>query len=268
MDMNRKKQSERLKQMELKKHKLFVRKITVSIISVMLVLIGVAVYVHVSIFNRRESAPLITSPSLSWGSFTKVSDYSSSGIKIYYISWYGCPIGAVDSWEFYNALSHYGNISNYVETHYSDPNDLYPNTPGLIFTRSFTLGDISFDPVYVYNQYLNATISGLPIPANDLLHQGMLEINSTLPSGIASIEYKVMYSIPTSYFGKPSGIENGHINTNIIIVRDNGTWVLNGPLFNPLDLAGISPTQLLHNLQSNIHIAEESISVSKVIDSG
>jgi hypothetical protein len=111
-------------------------------------------------------------------------------------------------------------------------------------------------------------MSGLPIPANDIIKQGMFEINSTLPSEIVSIEYKVMYSVPTSYFGKPSGIENGHINTNIIIVRENGTWVLNGQLFNPLDLAGIIPTQLLHNLKSNIHIAEDSTSVSKIIDSG
>jgi hypothetical protein len=49
--MNRQKQLEIQKQIELKKHKLFVRKITVSIISVMLVLIGVALYVHVSIFD-------------------------------------------------------------------------------------------------------------------------------------------------------------------------------------------------------------------------
>lgn len=263
--MNKRKQLEVQKKLKEHQRKIFLKRISALIISMIIIIVGIVIYFHVSNSNINSSNTDITATSISWGSFTKISDYNSANVKIYYFSWYGCPIGATDSWEFYNVLSNYGNISGYVSTHYSDPNDLYPNTPGLIFTESFSIGGISFHPVYVYNQYMNATTSGAYISPQKLLSTGISEINSTVPHEIAHFEYFAMYTIPTSYFGKPSGVENGHINTNVIIVRPNGTWILNGPLFNPIELAGLNPTALLHDPESNSHIAETSQTVLSYI---
>ena len=263
--MNRRKQLEVQEKQRNHRRKIFLQRISAFIISIIIIIVGILVYFHVSNSSINTSNLPITATSISWGSLTKIPDYSSANVIIYYFSWYGCPIGATDSWEVFNVLSNYGNITDYVSIHYSDPNDLYPNTPGLIFTGSFTVSGISFVPVYVYNQYMNATTSGKYISSQNLLSKGISEINSTVPHSIAYFEYYAMFVTPTSYFGKPSGIENGHINTNIIIVRSNGTWILNGPLFNPLDLAGLNPTALLHDPESNSHIAEASQTLLGVI---
>ncbi len=192
--------------------------------------------------------------NLTWGSFTQISDKNFGNItNIYYVSWLGCPIGAADSWAFYASLSKIKNISIYVTPHYSDPNDSSPNTPGLIF-NDFQLPMIDFHSYYVYNEFLNATTSGLLFNTTSALSVGMSELSGLLPTNIYDIEKSAMENIPThgapggSY---PTGLFLKHVNTNIIITGQKGAWILNGPLYSPTILAGLNSTLLLDSLYTN-----------------
>ncbi|MBP1358288.1 MAG: DUF929 family protein [Sulfolobus sp.] len=94
--------------------------------------------------------------------------------------WIGCPVGAVASWAIYNVLKNYGNISYYE--HYSGPYDkVASNVPGLIFIEFKSSGIIESSVIYIYNEYLNATASGIPIPINELVSVGGQELQNELP---------------------------------------------------------------------------------------
>ena len=231
------------------------------------VIVSIIVVVSAILLLRGLSPSTNTSQHLQWGSFTKVSSGNfGSEVHVYYISWLGCPIGAANSWAFYLSLSSLGNISTHVETHYSDPHDSQPNTPGLIFNGTFTVQGIVFQPVYVYNQFMNATVNGTAIPKGSLVSVGLAELNASLPTDIYAIESDAMTKMPTEGMGSlppgPSAVALGHINTNVIVTGSNGAWVLNGPLLNPADLSGLSSAQLLYSAAQNSAIASASSQVS------
>ncbi len=222
--------------------------LVIVIVAILLVAIGV-IYPYLTPHNKGFTPP----SSIVWGNFTKVSNsYFGSNETIYFVSWYGCPIGAADSWAFYAYLSSLGNITKYVQPHYSNPNDSYPNTPGLIFNGSFSVRGTGFHPYYVYNQSLNATTNGTPVDPSNALSLGLKELQAKLPASIYSIEFSIMENISTtgistSQSPTPSGQYFQHINTNVIITGKGGAWVLNGPLFDPSVLSGMNATVLLSN---------------------
>lgn len=204
---------------------------------------------------------------LPWGSFIQISDVNfGSQVNIYYISWYGCPYGAADSWGFYLALQHYGNVSlTYPYTHFSNANDIYPNTPGLLFTHSVSYGNVNFDPIYLYNQTMTGTISNTPITGS-LLSYGLNQTNAELPTLVAALEKDSMTTVPTQGFnGEATGIANGHVNTNVIITGSHGAWILNGALYNPSDLKGQSATTLKDNVTQVTYFINAANSIEKII---
>ena len=245
MNKRRQREIEEQKQM-VRKKKIFRGAVFPSVaVIIAIVLVGSGIIpVHIP-QDKSQFSPPSTMP---WGKFVQVSNKDmSSGITIYYVSWYGCPIGATDSWAFYLALEHFGNASlTYPVPHYSLSTDVYPNTPGLIFTHSVALSNVSFVPIYVYNQTITGTTNNQPIEGN-LLTYGLSVLQTSLPSSVFSLEYDIMKTVPTQGFnGQPSGLANGHINTNVIITGPKGAWALDGPLFTPSNLKGESATQLLN----------------------
>lgn len=81
-------------------------------------------------------------------------------------------------------LSRYTDLINNASTHRSDPNDVFLNTPELIFDP-FTFNayghTVKFYPIYLYNQYMNATISGTPILTKNLIQTGLQELQKGVP---------------------------------------------------------------------------------------
>ena len=261
--MNRKKlEQQRIERRRIRAKRLFQRVVfpsTAAGITVMLLVTGV---IPVSAFHTGTN---FSPPSqIPWGKFVQVSNENfGSRINVYYISWYGCPIGAADSWPFYLALSHDGNLSSFVSGHYSFSGDSFPDTPGLIF-RPFSEGNVNFHPYYVYNQTMGSP-SNSPINGSKLSF-GMIELKSELPSPIYSMEYAAMEEVSTSGFnGQPSGVASGHVNTNVIITGPKGAWLLNGPLFSPGVLSGLTPSQILTNISGNQYVVQGSGSVSSAI---
>ena len=261
--MNRKKlEQQKIEQERLRRKKLFQKVIFPSTAAGLVVLLIVTGVIPIAAFHASNN---FSPPSqIPWGKFVQISSGNfGTQVNIYFISWYGCPIGAADSWSFYLALSNNGNLSSFVSGHYSFSGDSFPDTPGLIFSP-FSAGNVNFHPYYVYNQTMGSP-SNSPINGSKLSF-GMIELKSELPSPIYSIEYSAMETIPTSGFnGESSGMVNHHVNTNVIITGPNGAWLLNGPLFSPGVLSGLTPSQILTNISANQYVLQGSSSISSAM---
>ncbi len=251
---------------------------------IVVILIGVVLIVAVLSFsgiltfsNAHANTSSFNAPQYdTWGSFEKVStsDYAPSGsTNIYYVSWIGCPIGAADSWVIYGALSQYSNVNSYVYTHHSSPNEgSYACIPGLIFDQSFSVKanniNINMDPVYLYNWTLfgeegnnyklpNGTGVQIESPnsAQDptLVNYGLSVAQGKLPSPIYNIlkQYETVYPA-TGTGGSPGAVSAEltsvyHLTTIMIITGANGTYIFNGPFFNPPSLDQYSPVHIADN---------------------
>ena len=247
-----KKQENVKKEIKTKTTKKFFTVLSVIIVvAVVLSLFGFGV-IRLPTYQQPFTAPS-TAP---WGSGEQISSSSyGSNITIYYFSWIGCPLGATDSWAFYMAISSYlGNsstINQHISLHTSNAADVYPNTPGLIFS-AFHDANVVFDPIYVYNQTMTGTINNQPISTSQLVGAGMYEINASVPANVAQLEYHYMIQVPiqgttaSSFFH----FQVPHVNTNIIITGPHGAWIFNGALYNPSVLAGLSPSYVYSHLSS------------------
>ncbi|ABP95251.1 MULTISPECIES: DUF929 domain-containing protein [Metallosphaera] len=165
---------------------------------------------------------------------------------VLFISWYGCPYGATDSWPLYLAMSHYGKL-NVIPNH-SDPLDEYPNTSGLIFLNFTPNSTVRFKVIYLYNEYLNASANGTAL--NNYVNYGLQVIRQEAPWAYPLVEkYEVQNPASGEFFrpavdlGSPS-----HIPSTIIISGGKGTYMIIGYLYSPSDISGYSPSQLMMNL--------------------
>ena len=214
-----------------------------------------------------------TTKYLIWGNFTQVSTRSfGNETQIYYISWYGCPIGAADSWAFYIALKQLGNVSAYVTPHYSDPYDSAPNTPGLLFASTIQLPGVHFQSYYLYNEFLNVSSNGIVLNKANTVSVGLNELKLSLPANIYEMEYEAMQTIPTEGLSgaQPpvaSAVTLNHVNTNVIVTGPFGAWILNGPLYSPAVLQGLNSTALLSSATHNTAILHASETVVSVLNS-
>ena len=74
----------------------------------------IVVIVVLAITNPFFSPPSKISPD----KYYKISDHdllSNGSTGIYFISWYGCPIGATDSWALYYAMNSTTDIYSHVD---------------------------------------------------------------------------------------------------------------------------------------------------------
>jgi hypothetical protein len=229
------------------------------------VVIGVVLIVTVLYFggyiphfhSTPSTQPSFTAPtSIQWGKFTEISnkDFAGAGQEnIYFISWIGCPIGASISWSLNYTFYHYQGVTNVkTEGHYSDPNEAgdLASLPGLLFLDSFSYTNsngikVAFYPVYMYNETLFAYASNnTPIGSSQLVSAGMSVVNSSVPSGISSLVYKYTNLVNISNLSpyKPSAFLSTphHMNTVLVITGSFGTYMLNGQLYTPTNIHGIS----------------------------
>jgi len=247
------------------------KKIISIIVAVVLVaVVGSAFALHVIKLPSSSPSPSFVAPSSTpWGSGEQISNSNfGNNVHIYYISWYGCPLGATDSWAFFLALNSYlaTNLSSHGWTslHTSLNGDIYGNTPGLLFS-SFSYKNVVFTPVYVYNQTMTGTVHNVTIPSDKLVSEGLSEINSSVPSSVSSLEYKYLYQLPIAGKSLPSFLQFRlpHVNTNIIITGPNGAWLFNGALYNPSTLRYNSSTPYTPQyVMSHLSIIDNSAVVS------
>lgn len=240
---------------------------------VLAVIVGLFValpYIHSS---TSSTSPVISSAqSDPLFNLVKISNTSySNTTQVYLISWYGCPYGATLSWPLYVALENYGNVSavtNYSITEPDIDNGLQ-GVPGLIFTGFNSTSNVSFHFLYIYNQYLNATPSGVPLNSN-AVSVGLQEIKEYEPSFVYNIinQYEVETVLPGLSTSIADGGHPPHIATALIITGPKGTWLLIGypsPL-TPDDVISInhSSSQLFSeikngNIPSSIRNAAKDI---------
>lgn len=246
---------------------------TKTLPKVIVIVVGVVLIVTVLYFggyiphfhSGNTNQPNFVAPtSITWGAFTEISSQNFAGSgqeNIYFVSWIGCPIGASLSWALNYTFSHYQGVTNVkTEGHYSDPNEAgdAASLPGLLFMDSFSYNQngikLSFYPVYMYNETLfGYANNNTPIPSSNLVSAGLSVVNSSVPSGISALVYKytnlVNVSIspyhPSAFLSTPH-----HMNTVLVITGDFGTYMLNGPIFSPTSLSGVS-YQTLENAQGN-----------------
>ena len=219
------------------------KKMFTVIAAIIIAIILISVSLEFNVFKDNSTNSVSIPNPFPWGSFVKISDNNfSSQIHFYWISWYGCPIGAANSWGLYLAVQeHIPSISTDITLHTSDPNDAAPGEPGLIFNGPVSNGNYYFSSYYMYNEYHNATAAGTSIPSNQLVSVGLNEVNSTEPSFISSMIYTIQTQTAsqTSTSGRPIapiGASGYHLVTTLIITGPNGAYYMQGPAFNLADL--------------------------------
>jgi len=172
------------------------RNLITAIIGIIVIITGVIAYVTHFVVSAQH---------IPAGKFIKISnvDLAPKGkVIIVEQSWYGCPVGAAASWAIYDFLQHYGNLS--YKLWYSDPYRTPANIPGLLFTNFTSNSIVDFYIAYVYNEYLNASYNGTPIPQNELVPVG---------EQIIKEEYTQMGALSSSPLHYP--IRNASTNTAV-----------------------------------------------------
>lgn len=209
-------------------------------------------------------SPKSNTNGIPLGEFVKVSnqDYSTDPgtVQVYFVSWYGCPVGASLSWPLYEVMSHYGHIS--YQLNYSTPLEKdAPNLPTMIFKNFSRSSNVEFIPVYLYGRFLNTTPSGQPIQQSQLIQVGESELEKEVPQPIYNIIVNYTTEVdlleqthngtsvlpPSAYDGNPQ-----KINSVIVITGPNGTYLLNGPLptLNPPSLRNITTQEMIDVLNT------------------
>ena len=208
-------------------------------------------YMHSSnVSSAQANDPLFNLVKISNIGYTNTT-------QVYFISWYGCPYGATLSWPLYVALENYGNVS--AVTHYSiaepDIDNGLQGVPGLIFTGFNSTSNVGFHFLYIYNQNLTATPSGVPLN-NNAVSIGLQEIKENEPYFVYNIidQYEVNDILPGADVPVANGGHPPHIASALIITGPKGTWLLIGypsPL-TPNSLISISnsSTQLFSQIKS------------------
>ena len=191
---------------------------------------------------------------LELSTYEKVSssDLLSNGANhIYFISWYGCPIGADNSWVLYSLLNSTtnGNVSKDVVLHRS-----IANTPGLLFLKgipsdfplngnpygnfmeniSFSCAGVpfTFTSLYVYNQTLTGTPynQSMGTPASSgynasRINVGLSIIRGNLPAPVYNVAKEYETVVPLENHTQSIGDLSGHLVTMIILTGPDGTYV-------------------------------------------
>lgn len=204
--------------------------------------------------SNANTSPSFNSPSTKletntpFFQFAKVSNENYAGnntVEVYFISWYGCPNGASDSWGLYIALSHYGMLNvtpNYsdLETVHTPTNDVLGEVPGLIFNtfeqKSNVSFHLSFHPIYllgrIFTSNSTATLPNgtlITYSGNSLVNIELNELKNSAPSWVYNLIVKYQIQTPftnskgIAYSGNPP-----HIVSTIIITGPNGTWMMLG----------------------------------------
>ncbi len=241
--------------------------------------LGIVSLNHSSASSNAGPAKVLIIPA---GKFYQISnnDYApTSQVDVYLSSWYGCPVGAADSWMLLDYFSQYLNMTPYIQLNHAPfANDTA--VPGLLF-RTFSYEHpatnvsakfvVNFYPYYLYNLYLNATAAGFnnvgggtPINSSQLVATGESELNY---SGFPEPIIKIIENITT--VDHINGTSNASaflyaphkINTVMVLTGPGGTYILNLNIINISSLTSYSPQYMLDNYanMSIVQSAESSL---------
>lgn len=196
--------------------------------------------------------------------FFKTSNQGSEYTCILFISWYGCPFGATDSWVLLDFLSHFGKLTYNIT--YSDPNDIYPNTPGVIFTSFIPNSTVHFKFIYLYNKYLNASANGSVI--NNYVDYGLKVIQNEAPQYFSIIkEYVTQNWASGSFFQAVAYMGNPpHIPSLIIVSGKKGTYMLIGHIISPQLLTSYNATYLLSHYSQLTFIQQGAEELQQIVN--
>ena len=225
------------------------RKLLLMPVIVLVIFIVILVSYDYGLFSTVKSTPTGISvnplPYLEPGYFAKISNSnvgSQGTVSVYFLSWYGCPIGAAESWIIYNFTRQYFQGTGYIKdsNHTSDPAVAYPGTPGLIFgnyTMTYSGLHYSFNSAYVYGEYVNGS---------GLIGSGSQIMNASFPHSVSTVLYQFETQVPlgTNISAQPSAIREGHLTTAILVSGNNGTYIVEGSIFSPGALEGYTPNQV------------------------
>ncbi|MCL4334765.1 MAG: DUF929 domain-containing protein [Candidatus Thermoplasmatota archaeon] len=219
------------------------KRILIAAVAVIVVVVVVLSVLYIVPALKSKNSDVVM------GQYMKISNsdlLSNNTSAIYFISWYGCPYGADNSWVLYDLINSTKNISGDVVLHTSAPFDFYNNTPALLFLGSsgmgsygmnttFSLGGVSFnfESFYMYNQTLTGTVKNTPINSTDLTSVGLSELKATLPLAIYNTAMKYQTQVKLQNYSKPIADVEGHLVTMEIITGPNGAFVHFGFMFQP-----------------------------------
>jgi hypothetical protein len=217
------------------------------------------------------AAGLVIYPDLSKGNndvvlskYIKISDndlLSNGQSHIYFISWYGCPIGADNSWVLYKFINSCKKIVNNVELHTSKK-----GTPGLLFLNgSSRLGEnisfnyaekaFTFTSLYMYNQTMTGSVYNDPIPSSSRVSIALSVLKNNLPNSVYEAAKKWQTEVPIvnnvtdsiatwcTYQGLPMLV------TMLIITGPAATVIHFWYMYQPFPSA-VSPQTVFDNLSS------------------
>ena len=211
--------------------------------------------------------PVNVPSSLQPGYFAKISNSnvgSQGTVSVYFLSWYGCPIGAAESWIIYNFTRQYTQETSYIrdENHTSDPAVAFPDTPGMIFNNYsmiYSGTHYTFNAAYVYGQYVNNT-------GSELIRNGSQIMNASFPHSVSTVLYQFETQVPlgTNNVAKPSAISEGHLTTAILVSGNNGTYIVEGSMFSPSALQGYTPDQVLKTVDMGSATFSSSIGLGTI----
>ena len=198
----------------------------------------VAVVVVVVVIFSAFEIPALEKPkqTLPLAQYYKVSSsdlLNNSQNAIYFISWYGCPIGADNSWVLYSMINGTRNISSDVVLHKS-----ISGTPGLLFlnntsgsamgeTIPFSYGGVPFNltSLYVYNQTLTGSVTNQPVANNDRISFGLTFLQNNLPNSVYQVAKEWETQVNERNQSKPIADIAGHLVTILILTGPDGTYV-------------------------------------------
>jgi len=115
---------------------------------------------------------------------------------------------------------------------------------------------------------MNATVSGTPILAKNLIQTGLHVLQKEVPGGIYKTAIDNTTKVPVLGYGKPSAFIGvpAHINSICIYSGANGTYVINGPYFSPQLIDSFIPTYLESDYSSLQVIKSETFAFSEALN--
>ncbi len=234
----------------------------------------IAVVIVVVVIVSAFEIPALEKPkqTLPLSEYYKVSSsdlLNNSQNAIYFISWYGCPIGADNSWVLYSLINGTRNISSDVVLHKS-----IADTPGLLFlnnssgsamgemgeTIPFSYGGVPFNftSLYVYNQTLTGSITNQPIANNDRISFGLNFLQSNLPNSVYQVAKKWETQVNEVNQSQPIAQLSGHLVTMLILTGPDGTYVHFWFMYPSLS-SSVLPSTVYSHLSSYTSIQDATI---------
>ncbi|MGP6293304.1 DUF929 family protein [Caldiplasma sukawensis] len=231
-------------------------------------------------FNFVQSKSTSDSQVLKLGVYEKVTSndlISNNQNHIYFISWYGCPIGADNSWVLYDLInsSMNGNGTQYVIPHQS-----IANTPGLLFLKGKPYDNIGenftfsyagvpfcFTSIYLYNQtltgmYNNQSFGNISKNTYNIsrIDDGLALLQKYLPSSVYNVAKQYETEIPLENHTESIANLSGHLVTMLIITGPDGTFVHFFFMF-PSFSSGVMASTVLSDYMKNqqIQSAEQEL---------